>query len=104
MKKLIYTLFFMLIPMLANAQGWPEKYPGVMLQGFYWDSFSDTKWTKLESQAEELSQYFDLVWIPQSANCGGLSMGYDDLYWFSDYNSSFGNETELRSLISTFKS
>ena len=30
-------------------------------------------------------------------------MGYDDLYWFSNYNSSFGNEKELRSLITTFK-
>ena len=32
-------------------------------------------------------------------------MGYDDLYWFpGHYNSSFGNEAELRSLIQTFKS
>lgn len=31
-------------------------------------------------------------------------MGYDDLYWFSNYNSSFGNEAELRSMINTFKS
>ena len=31
-------------------------------------------------------------------------MGYDDLYWFpGHYNSSFGSEAELRSLISTFK-
>ena len=31
-------------------------------------------------------------------------MGYDDLYWFpGHYNSSFGTEAELRSLISTFK-
>ena len=30
-------------------------------------------------------------------------MGYDDLYWFSNYNSSFGNEQQLRSLINTFK-
>ena len=32
-------------------------------------------------------------------------MGYDDLYWFpGHYNSSFGSEAELRSLIQTFKS
>ena len=31
-------------------------------------------------------------------------MGYDDLYWFNNYNSSFGNEQQLRQLISTFKS
>ena len=89
--------------MSAMAQGWPENYSGVMLQGFYWDSFQDTKWTKLKSQADELAAYFDLVWLPQSANCGGQSMGYDDLYWFTNYNSSFGTEAELRDLINTFK-
>ena len=85
------------------AEGWPQNYGGVMLQAFYWDSFDDTNWTILESQAAELGQYFDLVWLPQSANCGGTSMGYDDLYWFSNYNSSFGSEAELRSLIKAFK-
>lgn len=87
-----------------RAQGWPANYNGVMLQGFYWDSYKDSKWTNLQAQADELAPYFSLVWIPQSANCGGQSMGYDDLYWFSNYNSSFGTETELRDLISTFKS
>jgi len=33
----------------------------------------------------------------------GKSMGYDDLYWFENYNSSFGNEAELRQMIKTFK-
>ena len=86
-----------------QAQGWPQDYPGIMLQGFYWDSFSQSAWTKLEAQADELARTFNLVWIPQSGNCGGTSMGYDDLYWFNNYNSSFGNEQELRSLIKTFK-
>ena len=85
------------------ADGWKANYGGVMLQGFYWDSYDASKWTKLESQADELSQYFNLVWIPQSAYCGNTSMGYDDYYWFSNYNSSFGTEAELRSLITTFK-
>ncbi len=31
-------------------------------------------------------------------------MGYDDLYWFSNYSSSFGNRQQLVSMISTFKS
>jgi alpha-amylase len=104
MKKIYTTLLTSLFPLLMMAQGWPANYGGVMLQGFYWDSFDASKWTKLESQADELSQYFNLVWIPQSASCGGTSMGYDDLYWFTNYNSSFGTEAELRSLISTFKS
>jgi alpha-amylase len=103
MKKIYTTLLTSLFPLLMMAQGWPANYGGVMLQGFYWDSFDASKWTKLESQADELSQYFNLVWIPQSASCGGTSMGYDDLYWFTNYNSSFGTEAELRSLISTFK-
>ena len=93
----------MVATMSIMAQGWPSNYSGVMLQGFYWDSFQDTKWTNLKSQADELAQYFSLVWLPQSANCGGQSMGYDDLYWFSNYNSSFGTEAELRDLINTFK-
>ena len=89
-------------PMQA-ADGWPAGYGGVMLQGFYWDSYWDSKWTNLEKQAWDFSQQLDLVWIPQSANCGGQSMGYDDYYWFTNYNSSFGTEAELRSLIKTFK-
>ena len=83
--------------------GWPADYGGVMLQGFYWDGFGDAAWTRLEAQADDLAPYFSLVWIPQSGNCGGTSMGYDDLWWFNDYNSSFGTEAELRSLIRTFK-
>ena len=103
MKKIYFTFVALLATINMFAQGWPANYSGVMLQGFYWDSFSDSKWTHLEAQAPELGQYFNLVWIPQSANCGGKSMGYDDLYWFSNYNSSFGSETELRSLIKSFK-
>ena len=103
MKKIYSTLVALLATANMFAQGWPADHSGVMLQGFYWDSFSDSKWTNLEAQAPELGQYFNLVWIPQSANCGGKSMGYDDLYWFSNYESSFGSENELRSLIKTFK-
>ena len=103
MKKIYSTLVALLATANMFAQGWPANHSGVMLQGFYWDSFSDSKWTNLEAQAPELGQYFNLVWIPQSANCGGKSMGYDDLYWFSNYESSFGSESELRSLIKTFK-
>ena len=105
MKKIFTTLAAVLASVNMFAQGWPANHSGVMLQGFYWDSYFDSKWTNLEAQAPELSKYFNLVWIPQSANCGGdKSMGYDDFYWFTNYNSSFGNEKELRSLIKTFKS
>ena len=102
MKKLYLTISLVLGVLSANAQGWPEKYSGVMLQGFYWDSFKETKWTTLEKQAAELGNYFSLVWLPQSGNCGdGKSMGYNPLYYWNQ-NSSFGTEAELRSLIKTF--
>ena len=104
MKKFLISSLVVMLPLLMLAQGWPSKYDGVMLQGFYWDSFNESRWPKLESQADELAEFFKLVWVPQSGNCGGTSMGYDDLYWFNNYSSSFGNETQLRSMINTFKS
>lgn len=105
MRKLFTTIVSSLMALSVSAQGWPSGWQGVMLQGFYWDSFSDTQWTNLESQADELSEFFKLIWITQSGNCGsGNSMGYNDLYWFNNYTSTFGNEQQLRSMISTFKS
>lgn len=105
MKKLLFTsLACTLMPLTLWADGWPANYGGVMLQGFYWDSFSDTRWTKLEAQADELSQYFSLIWVPQSGKClNSGSMGYDPYYYF-DQNSAFGTATELKSMIKTFKS
>ncbi len=102
MKKQLFTIALGALGLLASAQGWPANYGGVMLQGFRWNSFSDTRWTNLESQADELSQYFDLIWLPQSGNCGGSSMGYDPLYFFNQ-SSTFGTEAQLRSLINTLK-
>ena len=87
----------------ASAQGWPSNYNGVMLQAFYWDSFTPTQWRTLESQASDISNYFSLVWVPQSGRAANTpSMGYDPLYWY-DQNSSFGNEEQLKSMIQTFK-
>lgn len=103
MRRFYSTLVFCFVAIAAMAQGWPENYKGVMLQGFYWDSYDDSQWSALEKQANDLATSFDLIWIPQSGNCGGTSMGYDDLYWFTNYNSSFGNEKQLRSMINTFK-
>lgn len=88
---------------VTAAEGWPENYGGVMLQGFYWDSYTDTKWSNLESQADELSKYFDLIWIPQSGWTGSnISMGYNDMYWYNQ-KSGFGTEAELKSMISAYK-
>ena len=105
MKRIYSIVLLLMLPAMMIGQGWPSNYGGVMLQGFYWDSYSDSQWTKLESQADEFAEFFDLVWIPQSGHCSGYnSMGYDDLYWFTNYNSSFGTKAQLQSMINTFSS
>ncbi len=87
-----------------NVGGIPAGYGGVMYQAFYWNSYSETAWSNLESQADELCSFFDLIWVPQSGYCGsGNQMGYMPLYYFWQ-DSSFGTESQLRSMISTFKS
>ena len=79
-----------------------------MLQGFYWDGYADSKWTVLESQADELSQYFDLIWVPQSGKTSDYhhskrnTMGYDPCFWL-DHNSCWGTQDELKKMIKTFK-
>ena len=90
----------------AKAEGeyaWPANYDGVMLQGFYWDSYDEASWNTLSSQAGELADYFDLIWVPNSGRSGSdPSMGYNPVYWFTNHNSSFGTEQELRDMIRTF--
>lgn len=104
MKRLSTLLASAFVSVAMMAQGWPANYNGVMLQGFFWDSYTDTQWTNLESQAEELSEYFNLVWVPNSGNCNSSwnNMGYMPVYYY-DQNSSFGTESQLRSMISTFR-
>ena len=105
LKSVMATALLVLCSQTVSAQGWPENYGGVMLQGFYWDSFAQSKWTKLESQADDFASTFDLIWIPQSGKCleSWNTMGYTPYYFFNQ-NSSFGTEAELRSMIQTFKS
>lgn len=100
---LLSLLLWSSLTLKAVAQGWPSAYDGVMLQGFYWDSYDDTQWTNLTEQADELSQYFDLIWVPNSGYCGsGNNMGYAPQYWFRQI-SSFGTEAELREMIAAYK-
>lgn len=47
MRKKLLSLMLLLLPVGVLAQGWPANYSGVMLQGFYWDSYQDTKWSTL---------------------------------------------------------
>ena len=106
MKKTLLSIAIAFLPMMMFAQGWPANYGGVMLQGFSWDNYNDPRWFMLEKNASDWSQFFDLIWVPQSGQCGkndpGTSMGYNPLYYFKQ-NSTFGTEAELRSMIKTYK-
>lgn len=91
---------------VVAGKGWPATYGGVMLQGFYWDSYGPTKWSNLTDRAQELGQYFDIIWIPNSGTVDAYgtseSMGYMPVYWLK-HNSVFGSETQLRDMISTYR-
>ena len=104
MKKLILLCLYALLHLSAYSQGWPSDYGGVMLQGFYWDSYGETSWPKLQAQADEIAPYFQLVWVPQSGWCNSdyNQMGYTPVYYF-DQRSSFGSESQLRNMIAAFR-
>lgn len=104
--KQFFTLLLAIVglPLGTMAQGWPANYGGVMLQGFYWDSYDYSQWSVLENQASDFKGYIDLIWVPQSGKCLETTqvMGYAPYYYF-DQNSSFGTEAQLRSMIKTLK-
>jgi len=115
MKNSLYRVFGVLFAIVflpgcfseeINSHAAPEKYGGVMLQAFYWDSYNETNWTALASQADEIAAFFDLVWLPPSGNSLGSAqypnMGYHPVYYF-DQNSSFGTQEQLKRLISSLK-
>ena len=83
MKKFFLTAAALMGAASMFAQGWPANYEGVMLQGFYWDSFRASKWQNLEAQADDLAPYFSLVWVPQSATAAA------DVPW--DTTTSIGS-------------
>ena len=104
MKKIsIFLLLLTVIsfgtPML-KAQA-PAQCQDVMLQAFYWDSYTDSKWTTLKSKVDEIAPLYSLVWLPPSGNCqNSNSMGYAPIWWF-DQNSAFGTADELKTLIAS---
>ena len=105
MKKLLLALAATM-PLAVMGQGWPAHYGGVMLQGFYWDSYDDTQWTALTGQADELASLFDLIWVPNSgrtdASGTGHNMGYSPMYWLN-HSTCFGSETQLRDMIEAYR-
>ena len=104
MRRITLFILAIILHLNIHAQGWPADYEGVMLQGFYWDSYTETSWTKLQAQADEIAPYFQLVWVPQSGWCNSdyNMMGYTPVYYFNQ-KSSFGSEAQLRSMIAAFR-
>jgi alpha-amylase len=103
MKKITLLLLAFALQLTAFSQGWPYNYEGVMMQGFYWDSYSETSWSKLEAQSDEIAPFIDLIWIPQSGWCNSdYTMGYMPVYYFNQ-KSAFGSELQLRRMISTYR-
>lgn len=89
----------------------PEKCPDVLLQAFYWNSYQDqgygrTKWidhlnAKNNTSAEEIGQWFDLIWLPPMSKATG-GTGYIPSK-YSDLNSDWGTKAKLEQLIETFR-
>ena len=89
----------------------PSQCTDVLMQAFYNESYlvnnsdvgtniyGDTKWSTLLNYADEIGDYFDLVWLPPSAN--GDGMGYHPKK-YSDQNSNWGTRAQLEQLISAF--
>ena len=86
----------------------PAQCADVMLQGFYWESnvnngYGDTKWATLNNQAAEIGTYFDLIWLPPSAQASGISLGglgYIPLV-YSSQTCQMGKRANLDQLINS---
>lgn len=92
----------------------PAQCPDVMLQAFYWDSYDATKSTTKYgrtkwidhingtngSNAIEMGQWFDMIWLPQlSKSTGG--MGYLPTN-YSNLDSDLGTKRKLEELVGIF--
>ena len=93
----------------------PAQCPDVVLQAFYWDSYQDptktgsttavygrTKWidhlnAKNGTSAEEIGQWFDLIWLPPMSKATG-GTGYHPVN-YSNLDSDWGTKTKLTELI-----
>ena len=92
----------------------PANCPDVMLQAFYWDSYDGNKATTTYgrtkwidhingtngSNAVEMAQWFDMIWLPQlSKSTGGMGYLPTD---YSNLNGDLGTRGKLEQLIETF--
>ena len=118
-KKLLLFVLALLAPLGMFSQGWPSNYGGVVLQGFFWDSFRPaegqsgktmatmygtdwglndewyvpvTTWAGLLSQKDNIAPYIDLLWLPQSGAtvCSDQSVFTTEWEaWRSGHNGSW---------------
>ena len=92
------------IPYTGSA---PARCTDVMFQCFYWDSYQDkgygrTKWIDMlaDGQAEEIAQWFDLVWLPpMSRSTGGT--GYLPICYSDLSSQGWGTKPNLVTLLQT---
>ena len=87
----------------------PAQCPDVMLQAFYYESTTDegdgrAKWVdhlngNNGSSAEEIGQWFDLIWLPPMSKSEG-GMGYHPTN-YGVLNGDWGTDTKLKQLITT---
>lgn len=92
----------------VGVTGVPSEYEGVMLQAFYWESytlstFSRTKYIDLINSGivDEMGANFDLVWMPPSGQGGGVGY-YTKCY--SDLDSDWGTKSKLQEVLSRLHS
>lgn len=80
----------------------------VLLQGFWWDSYSDQRLNNFENLYDFLSQqlislsnaHFDLIWFPPASEAEG--MGYHPRELF-DFNSKHGSKSQLETLLASIQ-
>lgn len=98
-----FVLLFVSQPARSTDIGVPSECEDVMLQAFYWDSYTLTKygrtqWTDLLEDTAAINANFDLVWLPPCHNStGGVGYIHASLSEFDA--SAWGKRTELTSLI-----
>ena len=81
----------------------------VMMQAFWWDSYSDSKISNYSSFYDFIKDkivtlsnaHIDAIWLPPSSE--GEGMGYHPRKLF-DFNSEHGTKEQLESLLSLMKS
>lgn len=86
-----------------------NPYNDVMMQAFWWDSYSDSKINKYNSFYDFVKDkiivlsnaHIDAIWLPPPSE--GEGMGYHPRKLF-DFNSEHGTKDQLESLITFMKS